>query len=83
MCGIVGYAGEEEKKSILLYGLKELEYRGYDSAGIAIIEDGVLRNFKAVGRLQNLIEKQKIMRVKVLGYLLVILVGQHMENQQS
>lgn len=67
MCGIVGYAGEEEKKSILLYGLKELEYRGYDSAGIAIIEDGVLRNFKAVGRLQNLIEKTKNYESKGFG----------------
>jgi len=59
MCGIVGYLGKNEKKEILLDGLQELEYRGYDSAGIAIIEDKQLKNFKAVGRLQNLREKTK------------------------
>ena len=59
MCGIVGYIGRKEKKEILLDGLQELEYRGYDSAGIAIIENKQLKNFKAVGRLQNLREKTK------------------------
>ncbi len=57
MCGIVGYLGREEKKEILLDGLQELEYRGYDSAGIAIIENKQLKNFKAVGRLKNLRDK--------------------------
>ena len=57
MCGIVGYIGNKEKKEILLDGLEELEYRGYDSAGIAIIENKELKNFKAVGRLKNLREK--------------------------
>jgi glucosamine--fructose-6-phosphate aminotransferase (isomerizing) len=57
MCGIVGYVGAKEKKEILLDGLQELEYRGYDSAGIAIIENQQLKNFKAVGRLQNLRNK--------------------------
>jgi glucosamine--fructose-6-phosphate aminotransferase (isomerizing) len=46
MCGIVGYIGKNEKKEILLDGLQELEYRGYDSAGIAIIEDKQLKNLK-------------------------------------
>ena len=59
MCGIVGYIGNNEKKEILLDGLQELEYRGYDSAGIAIIENKQLKNFKAVGRLKNLREKTK------------------------
>ena len=59
MCGIVGYIGSQEKKEILLDGLQELEYRGYDSAGIAIIENKKLQNFKAVGRLQNLRDKTK------------------------
>jgi len=59
MCGIVGYLGNNEKKEILLDGLQELEYRGYDSAGIAIIENKQLKNFKAVGRLQNLRDKTK------------------------
>ena len=59
MCGIVGYVGKNEKKEILLDGLQELEYRGYDSAGIAIIENKQLKNFKAIGRLQNLRDKTK------------------------
>ncbi|QOR61434.1 glutamine--fructose-6-phosphate transaminase (isomerizing) [Sulfurovum sp. ST-21] len=59
MCGIVGYIGPKEKKKILLDGLQELEYRGYDSAGIAIIEGERLNNFKAIGKLSNLREKTK------------------------
>lgn len=59
MCGIVGYLGAKEKKEILLDGLQELEYRGYDSAGIAIIEGEKLNNFKAIGKLENLREKTK------------------------
>lgn len=59
MCGIVGYLGPKEKKEILLDGLQELEYRGYDSAGIAVIEGKKLNNFKAIGKLENLREKTK------------------------
>ncbi len=59
MCGIVGYLGKKEKKEILLDGLQELEYRGYDSAGIAVIENNKLYNFKAIGKLKNLREKTK------------------------
>ncbi|EAK3364668.1 glutamine--fructose-6-phosphate transaminase (isomerizing) [Campylobacter lari] len=57
MCGIVGYIGTKEKKKIILEGLKELEYRGYDSAGIAVMKDGELNFFKAVGKLENLTNK--------------------------
>ncbi len=67
MCGIVGYIGNREKKEILLDGLQELEYRGYDSAGIAIIENSQLKNFKAVGKLQNLREKTKDYRSEGFG----------------
>ena len=59
MCGIVGYVGEKNTKEILLNGLKELEYRGYDSAGIAVLSDGEFNSFKAVGKLVNLEEKTK------------------------
>ncbi|WP_294954894.1 glutamine--fructose-6-phosphate transaminase (isomerizing) [Sulfurovum sp.] len=59
MCGIVGYIGPKEKKEILLEGLQELEYRGYDSAGIAVIEGKKLNNFKAIGKLANLREKTR------------------------
>ncbi len=67
MCGIVGYVGESEKKQILLEGLKELEYRGYDSAGIAVIAKDILQSFKAVGKLSNLEEKTKDFSAKGFG----------------
>ena len=59
MCGIVGYIGNKNTKEILLNGLKELEYRGYDSAGIAVLSNGEFASFKAVGKLKNLEEKTK------------------------
>ncbi len=59
MCGIVGYMGKSNAKEILLNGLKELEYRGYDSAGIAILQQDTLHTFKAVGKLENLESKIK------------------------
>ncbi len=54
MCGIIGYVGPRECKHILLHGLERLEYRGYDSAGIALLEDDGLVYTRAVGNLQNL-----------------------------
>ncbi len=57
MCGIVGYIGHEQAQSILLDGLSRLEYRGYDSAGIAVMENGIIHLSKAKGRLLNLIER--------------------------
>ena len=57
MCGIVGYIGKKETTRILLDGLKELEYRGYDSAGIAVLKDNRINVFKALGKLVNLEEK--------------------------
>jgi len=62
MCGIVGYIGEREKREFLLDGLRELEYRGYDSAGIAVLHQGEINYFKASGKLDNLIEKTKDFR---------------------
>ncbi|WP_456485719.1 glutamine--fructose-6-phosphate transaminase (isomerizing) [Hydrogenimonas sp.] len=59
MCGIVGYIGSKEIKNELIEGLRELEYRGYDSAGIAVMQEGNIKAFKAVGKLQNLEEKTK------------------------
>ncbi len=59
MCGIVGYIGEENIKEVLVDGLRELEYRGYDSAGIAVLQENNIQSFKAVGKLKNLEEKTK------------------------
>jgi glutamine---fructose-6-phosphate transaminase (isomerizing) len=59
MCGIVGYIGSNDIKDILLNGLGELEYRGYDSAGIAVLQDETFSIYKAVGKLENLREKTK------------------------
>src|SRR6185436_20892592 len=54
MCGIIGYVGPRECKQLLIQGLERLEYRGYDSAGIALREDDGLEYVRAVGNLQNL-----------------------------
>ncbi len=54
MCGIIGYIGNNEVHPILIDGLKRLEYRGYDSAGIATIENGELKITKETGRISNL-----------------------------
>lgn len=57
MCGIVGYIGTQPASGILLEGLRKLEYRGYDSAGIATVLEGEIHCIRAKGKLQNLQEK--------------------------
>ena len=57
MCGIVGFTGKQNAAPILLEGLKKLEYRGYDSAGIAVDQNGVISVSKVSGRIANLCEK--------------------------
>lgn len=57
MCGIVGYVGRQEAAPILLEGLKTLEYRGYDSAGVAVQKDGAIHMVKACGMIKNLCAK--------------------------
>jgi len=54
MCGIVGYVGTRRAATILLEGLKRLEYRGYDSAGLALVQDGALTVVKKTGRVEHL-----------------------------
>ena len=56
MCGIVGYAGHRQAVDVVLAGLSRLEYRGYDSAGIAVVADGELAHQKRAGKLGNLAE---------------------------
>ena len=57
MCGIVGYVGMKNAADILLSGLSNLEYRGYDSAGMTLLDDQGIRTIKIKGRLQNLIDR--------------------------
>lgn len=55
MCGIVGYVGKQQAVEVIVDGLKRLEYRGYDSAGVAIVADGTIATRKKAGKLQNLV----------------------------
>lgn len=57
MCGIVGYIGKREAKDLLVEGLHRLEYRGYDSAGVALIERGKLKRVRALGKVAELEKK--------------------------
>ena len=56
MCGIVGYVGAQQALEVVVAGLRRLEYRGYDSAGVAVIADGRLDIRKKAGKLANLEE---------------------------
>ena len=65
MCGIVGYIGENCASPVLLDGLKKLEYRGYDSAGLAVVENGEVQVVKTKGRVADL--EQKLQACKPLS----------------
>ena len=64
MCGIIGYIGKQKASSILIEGLNRLEYRGYDSAGLAILNKGKIKSLKAVGKVSEL---EKKMKSNILG----------------
>src|SRR5436190_2003499 len=57
MCGIIGYAGTRDVVPVLIGGLKKLEYRGYDSAGIAVVSGNRVDVVRAEGKLSNLVEE--------------------------
>src|SRR5215210_5850725 len=54
MCGIIGYIGDKQVVPILIEGLRRLEYRGYDSAGVAVVRDGRIERRRSAGKLVNL-----------------------------
>ncbi|MFQ5427684.1 MAG: glutamine--fructose-6-phosphate transaminase (isomerizing) [Thermodesulfobacteriota bacterium] len=56
MCGIVGYSGTKPAAGVLVEGLRRLEYRGYDSSGLALLEDGDIELVRSVGKLQGLVD---------------------------
>ncbi len=72
MCGIIGYTGSKHNsKDAVIAGLKKLEYRGYDSAGIAVVEDGKINLYKSKGKIANLeklVEKKKIISSTGIGH---------------
>jgi glucosamine--fructose-6-phosphate aminotransferase (isomerizing) len=63
MCGIVGYVGPQDSLDVVLEGLRRLEYRGYDSAGVAVLADGRLTTAKKAGKLANL---EKVLATEIL-----------------
>ena len=64
MCGIIGYTGQREALPIIMEGLKRLEYRGYDSAGVVVLDRGKVQVVKSEGKIQNLEEKIKTQYLK-------------------
>ena len=83
MCGIVGYIGSRNAKDVIIDGLKRLEYRGYDSSGIAVLSDGKLRVVRSVGKissLESLIEKEEINGTIGIGHTRWATHGKPTEN---
>jgi glucosamine--fructose-6-phosphate aminotransferase (isomerizing) len=64
VCGIIGYIGSENVVPLLVEGLKRLEYRGYDSAGIAILAEGTIVRFRRAGKVRELDEE---LRSEMIG----------------
>ena len=75
MCGIVGYTGPREAYPVILKGLKRLEYRGYDSAGVPLMNNGQLKVYKKKGKETELKETWEKTHMPILA--LVIPVGLH------
>ncbi|MDF9866752.1 glucosamine--fructose-6-phosphate aminotransferase (isomerizing) [Bacilli bacterium PM5-3] len=67
MCGIVGYVGEKNAKDIIISGLKTLEYRGYDSSGIAFVIDNKIDVYREIGRISNLEKLIKDVAISNIG----------------
>ena len=72
MCGIIGYTGSENVKEVLLDALELLEYRGYDSAGIAVMEAHEIQVYKRAGRVRDLREKCKDQAEKAIWCMALV-----------
>lgn len=83
MCGIVGYIGKNQAAPILLEGLSKLEYRGYDSAGIAVYNNNELEVAKSKGKLAVLSEKIDGGKNLAVIWVSVIHVGQLTASRQT
>ena len=66
MCGIVGYVGNKPVVDILMDGLEQLEYRGYDSSGIAVMCPEDIKVYKAIGKLNNLRDTLRGKEIEIL-----------------
>jgi len=64
MCGIVGYIGKKQAYPVLIKGLERLEYRGYDSAGVALLENGAFSVYKKKGKVAELSKFVKNKNIK-------------------
>src|SRR3989338_1385803 len=64
MCGIIGYKGEREASQVLLDGLRKLEYRGYDSVGIAVLNENQLIVKKDIGKVEEVNKKLNFLKVE-------------------
>ena len=80
MCGIIGVIGHNKVSSLLIEGLKRLEYRGYDSAGIATLLNGKIDRRRSLGKIENL---KKLLKKVLLKEMLELGIpdGQHMAFQ--
>ena len=83
MCGIVGYIGNRDVKEVLLNGLSKLEYRGYDSAGIALKTDDEISIFKENGRLDKLAKKNNTNISKTLNTILKAVLIKDWKNKDN
>src|SRR2546421_338681 len=75
MCGIVGYTGHKEAYPIVIKGLKRLEYRGYDSTGVALLNGG-LKVYKKKGRVAELEEAVRIALKRIAGAYCILLIDE-------
>ena len=80
MCGVVAVLGKVNASQLVIEGLKKLEYRGYDSAGIASVSQGLLQTIKSDGKLSNMIGKLNISKKEKLYYDNSIALGHTREQ---